>query len=119
MVAPASKGLIPQPVLMSAFRDGADGRFRQGKNSTTPKGNAAVLGCEMHQKPRMMKESSNRLLTDRFGLDTLCSSSTGSRPVLQRSIIAETLAVAGLAATRFGMIIGTGTTTMPSRAGRV
>ncbi|WP_283843605.1 MULTISPECIES: hypothetical protein [Brevundimonas] len=41
--------------------------------------------------------------------------------MLQRSIIAETLAVAGLAATRFGMIIGTGmtTTTMPSRAGRV
>jgi len=39
--------------------------------------------------------------------------------VLQRSIIAETFAVAGLAATRFGMIIGTGTTTMPSRAGRV
>jgi len=67
----------------------------------------------------MMKESSNRLLTDRSGLDTLWSSSTGSRPVLQRSIIAETLAVAGLAATRFGMIIGTGTTTMPSRAGRV
>jgi hypothetical protein len=42
--------------------------------------------------------------------------------VLQRSIIAETfaVAVAGLAATRLGMIIGTGTTTtMPSRAGRV
>ncbi|WP_374388219.1 hypothetical protein [Brevundimonas sp.] len=40
--------------------------------------------------------------------------------MLQRSIIAETFAVAGLAATRFGMIIGTGTTTtMPSRAGRV
>jgi hypothetical protein len=41
--------------------------------------------------------------------------------VQQRSIIAELSTVAGLAATRFGMItIGTTTTiTMPSRAGRV
>lgn len=39
-------------------------------------------------------------------------------PVLQRSIIVELSPVAGLAATRFGMIIGTGTTTtMPTRAG--
>jgi len=41
--------------------------------------------------------------------------------VQQRSIIAEHSTVAGLAATRFGMIT-TGTTTtitMPSRAGRV
>ncbi|MEN5361840.1 hypothetical protein [Brevundimonas intermedia] len=40
----------------------------------------------------------------------------------QRSLIAELSTVAGLAATRFGMIIGTtGTTTitMPIRAGRV
>ncbi|MBC1182397.1 MULTISPECIES: hypothetical protein [Brevundimonas] len=44
----------------------------------------------------------------------------------QRSLIAEVSTVAGLAATRFGMILGgaiiggtTGTTTMPERAGRV
>jgi len=46
--------------------------------------------------------------------------------VQQRSLIAELSTVAGLAATRFGMTLGgviiggmTGTTTMPSRAGRV
>jgi hypothetical protein len=41
--------------------------------------------------------------------------------VQQRSLIAELSTVAGLAATRFGMIIGTTgtTTTMPLRAGRV
>ncbi|WAC59473.1 hypothetical protein [Brevundimonas sp. SL130] len=39
----------------------------------------------------------------------------------QRTLIAELSTVAGLAATRLGMIIGTTgtTTTMPSRAGRV
>jgi hypothetical protein len=39
--------------------------------------------------------------------------------VRQRSILAELSPVAGLAATRFGMIIGAGTTTttMPIRAG--
>ncbi|MEJ8404798.1 hypothetical protein WKI27_05515 [Brevundimonas vesicularis] len=44
----------------------------------------------------------------------------------QRSLIAEVSTVAGLGATRFGMILGgtiiggtTGTTTMPERAGRV
>jgi len=42
--------------------------------------------------------------------------------VQQRSLIADLSTVAGLAATRFGMIIGTtgtSTTTMPLRAGRV
>jgi hypothetical protein len=42
--------------------------------------------------------------------------------VQQRALIAELSTVAGLAATRFGMIIGTTggtTTTMPLRAGRV
>jgi hypothetical protein len=41
--------------------------------------------------------------------------------VQQRALIAELSTVAGLAATRLGMIIGTTgtTTTMPLRAGRV
>jgi len=53
-------------------------------------------------------------------LDWITLGTTANRNplVLQRSIIVELSPVAGLAATRFGMIIGTGTTTtMPTRAG--
>ena len=57
-------------------------------------------------------------LTARKGRITVEPTFNRIPPVLQRSIIVELSPVAGLAATRFGMIIGAGTTTtMPTRAG--
>ena len=120
MVAPASKGLIPQPVLMSAFKlrkpdrivkrnnragrdlEGAVRRFRRPKCGCLRKIHAD--GVDVSPSPQSPLAQFNRIAS-----------------VHQRSIIAglSTLSLTGVG--RFGMITtGAGTTiTMPPRAGRV
>jgi hypothetical protein len=81
----------------------------------------AEAWAEKQPKTAYREKIIQRDLTGRGGPITLASDFNRTCPVQQRSLIAELSTVAGLAATRFGMIIGgtTGTTTMPLRAGRV